>query len=450
MERSKMARVYTGYNYQLVPGDGDSGNHLFRVDKTSDGYSRLYTAAPIDYEAYATMLNPHVSIRLRVTDERGNFFEKKLTLNILDVQEVPEELKIDIVLIGGGGGGGAQDDGNGGPGGSGSQYSFTTTFQKGVTYGLHVGSGGLGGLNSAHAHYSTTGGQGGETPGFPLKFFGGNGGWAGPSGSSGGGGGGGAGTVFSRYDKGGWYALAVAAGGGGGTGRRERPAFAGKGGDNPDWVERTDIAFNGLGIPGNVYLGGEVSGGGRGMAWDDSDSGACGGGGGGAEGGYGGQHFGAYFGANGGRSGVAPDMDPVMGLMVAGMRMPGVRLDASGLLITRANFKPSDQSITPGREGGGATSTANLWTHGLAERTPLGSMAGKWWNGLLSPDVGSGGYSGINEASRPLFSNGKAGAAIVRYKDFFPEISFGGEHRLSGGYHIHVFEGSATYSLKME
>lgn len=402
-----MARVYTGYNYQLVPGDGDSGNHLFRVDKTADGYSRLYTAVPIDYEAYKTMLNPNVSIRLRVTDERGNFFEKKFTLNILDVQEVPDILKTDVVLIGAGGGAGGADDGNGAPGGSGSQYGFTTQLHLGETYGLHIGSGGLGGINNAFYPYRTTGGPGGETPGFSGGFFGGKGGHCGPSGSSGGGGGGGAATVLSYYKKSGfgakgWKSMAAAAGGGGGTGRRELPAYPGRGGD---------LEFENL----HVSLYGDhltVGGIGFNYLYDGPGGGA---GGGGAEGGQGASD---KDGSYGGKSG-----------------------------ITRKTFKPTNQTVVSGQTG--AVVAGHYHLHGLAQRTEIGSTAGKWWSGLVPTGAGSGGFSGYRKEDRGS-SNGQAGAAIIRYKDTYPRIKLGGTYILSGGYHIHVFNGSATYSLEVE
>ena len=406
MERSKMARVYKGYNYQLVPGDGDSGNHLFRISRTGDGYSKLYTAVPIDYEAYKTMLNPNVSIRLRVTDERGNFFEKKFTLNILDVQEVPEKLKVNVVLIGAGGGAGGADDGNGGPGGSGSQFGFTTTLQLGTTYGLHIGSGGLGGVNNAVYPYTTTGGPGGETPGFSGAFFGGKGGHCGPHGSSGGGGGGGAATVFSYYKRGGfgagWKSMAAAAGGGGGTGRRELPAYPGRGGD---------LEFANLHV--TLYGDNKTVGGiGFNYLFDGPGGGA---GGGGAQGGQGASD---KDGSYGGKSG-----------------------------ITRTTFKPTSQSIVSGQTG--AVVAGSFHLHGLAQRTETGSSAGKWWDGWIPPGAGSGGFSGTRKEER-INSNGQAGAAIIRYKDTYPRIKLGGVYNLSGGYHVHVFNGSASHSLNVE
>lgn len=403
-----MARVYYGYDYQLVPGDGDSGNHLFRISKTGDGYSKLYTASPIDYEAYHLMINPFVTIRLRVTDERGNYFEKKITLNILDVQEIPDKLKVDVVLIGAGGGAGGADDGNGGPGGSGSQFAFATTLQVGETYGLHVGSAGLGGLNNAFISYTSTGGPGGETPAFSGGFFGGKGGHCGPHGSSGGGGGGGAATVLSYYKRGGmgrgWRSMAAAAGGGGGTGRRELPAYPGRGGDLE--FKNTHLALYG----DHKTVGG--------IGFNYSGDGPGGGGGGG--GASGGQGASSAEGSYGGKSG-----------------------------ITRTTFKPTSQTIVSGQTGKVVSGGWHL--HGLAQRTAIGSAPGKWWNkmNLVPAGAGSGGFSGYRAGDRGN-SNGQAGAAIIRYKDTYPRIKLGGSYSLSGGYHIHVFNGSATHSLEME
>ena len=404
MERSKMARIYTGYNYQLVPGDGDSGNHLFRIDKTTDGYSRLYTVVPIDYEAYKTMLNPNVSIRLRVTDERGNFFEKKFTLNILDVEEVPEKLKVDVVLIGAGGGAGGADDGNGGPGGSGSQFGFTTTLQLGTTYGLHIGSGGLGGVNAFYP-YTTTGGPGAKPQGFREDFL----------------------VVkvvtvvlldqvvaaevvalppyFPTIKEVVWVGV-------GNPWRRllvveeeqveENCCIPRKGGD-------LEFLNTHVSLYGNHKTVGGI---GFNYLFDGPGGGA---GGGGAQGGQGASD---KDGSYGGKSG-----------------------------ITRTTFKPTSQSIVSGQTGLVVPGSFHL--HGLAQRTETGSSAGKWWDGWIPPGAGSGGFSGTRKEERGN-SNGQAGAAIIRYKDTYPRIKLGGVYNLSGGYHVHVFNGSASHSLNVE
>ena len=111
-----MSAIYKGLKYEFCAGDGDSGNHLF-ILKTKSGlfgssaYTQLRLAKPLDYES---MQSPVVTIRVRVTDSRNRTFEKKIALNVLDVLERPENLEVDIVMLGAGGGGGgfdAADDG---------------------------------------------------------------------------------------------------------------------------------------------------------------------------------------------------------------------------------------------------------------------------------------------------------------------------------------------------
>lgn len=197
-----MTTIYKGYKYEFCSGDGDSGNSLFRLETDSAGYTSLRTRVPIDYEAYSSMPSPFVTIRVRVTDERNNSFEKKIQLNILDVPETPSNVNADVVLIGGGGGAGGKDDGFGGSGGSASSYTFSINIEYGERFGVGIGSGGLGGLNSAlGATWQATGGAGGELYNTDDNN-GGRGGYAGPAGSSGGGGGGGGATALFRYQEG--------------------------------------------------------------------------------------------------------------------------------------------------------------------------------------------------------------------------------------------------------
>lgn len=422
-----MSIIYKGLKYQFCAGDGDSGNHLFilkREGRSSTGYYQLRLAGPLDYE---TMQSPIVTIRVRVTDSRNKTFEKKITLNVLDVLERPENLEVDIVMLGAGGGGGGFDDGRAGPGGSGGQYAFSTTVPYSGRYAFIVGSGGKGGTNSGS--YSVTGGPGGEVPaganviktdfdpllGVAFVANGGRGGNAGLRGSSGGGGGGGAATQFVNWSNtSNWQLLAIAGGGGGGTGRRELPAWqGGKGGSSLDIATRT---------------GGEGGGG------YNTDSGGDGPGGGGGGGGL--------LGGSGSRR---------TGGFIARRTIASIG-GSSGKDSGFGNI--ADIQAIEGNDG---NVVSGSWTfHGLTSPTEIGSTAGKWWDGLFTGGVGQGGYSGITVADRS-FSNGGSGAAMIRYKsdtihaDGWPKLKVGGAHQILNGYHIHYFDkpGISEFSLDL-
>lgn len=399
-----MKRVERGYKFELVPGVGDSGNNLFKVVE-KDGVSQLRTSGPIDYEDYALLKNPYVSIRLRVTDSRGNSFEKKITLNILDGLEVPLLLAVDVVMLGAGGGAGGAQGGQGGPGGSGSQYAFSFAMEKGVKYAFNVGGGGLGGLSSASNDYLSTGGPSGES-GYGSSggtLYGGRGGHAGPNANSGGGGGGGGATALSVYKRRGMagkgYArLAVAAAGGGGTGRGNLTAYAGRGGD-PAGFKANDTSLSET----HFTVGG--------IGYINLDDGPGGGGGGGGD--YGGVGANKLDGSFGGKS--------------ATTRRGGF-MGVKG------------QENIPGLTG-------NL---ALATRVSIGSSAGKWWNNQFPAGAGEGGFSGSTISDR-VNSNGKDGAAIIRYKETdSPRLDFGGTYVLSNGYHTHTFSSSGQYEMEVK
>ena len=65
------------YRYELVEGNGSSGNHLFFFHKKS-----LMTADRLNYETNASH-----QVRIRVTDEHGAEFEKSVTVKVLDYDE---------------------------------------------------------------------------------------------------------------------------------------------------------------------------------------------------------------------------------------------------------------------------------------------------------------------------------------------------------------------------
>ena len=72
------------FNYQLVPGAGDTHNSAFAIVN-----GNLEVAGPIDYETTPTM-----SIRVRTTDLGGLFYEEILTIDINNVNETPTQINL--------------------------------------------------------------------------------------------------------------------------------------------------------------------------------------------------------------------------------------------------------------------------------------------------------------------------------------------------------------------
>lgn len=412
-----MSKVFKGLKYEFCSGDGDSGNDLFLLKQDNEGRTKIYTKVPIDYEAYSAMASPYVTVRIKCTDERRKSFEKKIQINILDVEEVPPKLNLDVVLVGPGGGAGGQDAGNGGPGGSGSQYSFSFEMTKDRTYAIKIGSGGKGGLSSGSVSWGSSGGESGDFSG-EFYYAGGKGGYAGPTGSSGGGGGGGSVSALlykymGRKGMGSsrkverWAPAVVAGGGAGGTGRRELPAHPGKAADHVPFVPTDEDPFH--------YKGGD--------GFENSGDGPGGGGGGGGiKGGLGAT---TSDGAYGGSSGIA-------------------EVPFSDIFINR--------NLLRGRTGA-VNASSDFHYHGHTTRTQIAAMTGKWWNGIMPLHSGTGGYSGATYADRS-FSNGSPGAAIIRYKSTslggFPRLKFGGSYQLLDGYHVHTYSEIGFTELSME
>jgi len=72
------------FTYALVPGQGDSGNSEFEING-----DLLTSQAVFNHESQSIY-----SIRIRSTDEGGNSLEEEFTINIEDVNEVPESLSL--------------------------------------------------------------------------------------------------------------------------------------------------------------------------------------------------------------------------------------------------------------------------------------------------------------------------------------------------------------------
>ena len=72
------------FTYELVAGDGDTGNTLFRLDG-----DRLKTAVALDHEASDTY-----SIRIRSTDSSGASIEAIFEIVVDDVNEAPTSLRL--------------------------------------------------------------------------------------------------------------------------------------------------------------------------------------------------------------------------------------------------------------------------------------------------------------------------------------------------------------------
>ncbi len=71
------------FTYSLVTGIGSTDNSSFTIDASGN----LKTTASFDYETKNSY-----SIRVRSTDQDGLFFEKVLTINVMDVNEAPTNI----------------------------------------------------------------------------------------------------------------------------------------------------------------------------------------------------------------------------------------------------------------------------------------------------------------------------------------------------------------------
>ncbi|MFO0798581.1 MAG: choice-of-anchor Q domain-containing protein [Gemmataceae bacterium] len=147
------------FTYELVSGDGDSGNAMFGIDVAGN----LVTAGPLDFEAQASY-----SVRVRSTDAAGLSTEKVLRVGVLNVNEAPKSLRLsantvaenqpagtliglltatdpDNVTSGGGGGGsggsGGSSDGGGGSGGGGNGRPGGQPDRPASTFSLVTGEG---------------------------------------------------------------------------------------------------------------------------------------------------------------------------------------------------------------------------------------------------------------------------------------------------------------------
>jgi ELWxxDGT repeat protein len=67
------------FQYQFVAGAGDTDNSLFQIVGTS-----LQIRGTLDFET-----KNQYSVRIRTTDQRGQFYERSFTVNVSDVNEAP-------------------------------------------------------------------------------------------------------------------------------------------------------------------------------------------------------------------------------------------------------------------------------------------------------------------------------------------------------------------------
>ncbi|WP_460709872.1 Ig-like domain-containing protein [Nocardioides dilutus] len=90
------------HTFTLVPGAGSADNHLVRIDGDS-----LESAVSYDFEA-----DPSLSVRVRATDEAGEFTEKVFTVTVTDANDAPvavdddatatEDTQLDLPVSGAG------------------------------------------------------------------------------------------------------------------------------------------------------------------------------------------------------------------------------------------------------------------------------------------------------------------------------------------------------------
>jgi len=72
------------YTYSLVSGFGGDGNASFQIVS-----GQLQTSTTLDYEAKSLL-----SVRIRTTDANGLFFDKRLMINVTDVNEPPTAVNL--------------------------------------------------------------------------------------------------------------------------------------------------------------------------------------------------------------------------------------------------------------------------------------------------------------------------------------------------------------------
>ncbi|QNP29942.1 cadherin domain-containing protein [Cylindrospermopsis curvispora] len=77
------------FTYSLVTGAGPTDNSFFTIDG-----GQLKTAAAFDFENKNSY-----SIRVRSTDQGGQFFEKQLTINVTNINEAPTDLTLSATTI---------------------------------------------------------------------------------------------------------------------------------------------------------------------------------------------------------------------------------------------------------------------------------------------------------------------------------------------------------------
>jgi len=73
------------FQYTFVQGTGDTDNALFEIVGNS-----LQARGPLDFEDKASY-----TVRVRTTDQRGQFLERALTINVVDVNDKPDGLSVE-------------------------------------------------------------------------------------------------------------------------------------------------------------------------------------------------------------------------------------------------------------------------------------------------------------------------------------------------------------------
>jgi hypothetical protein len=78
------------FHYQLVAGSGAVDNASFTIDSAGN----LHAAVAFDYEAQSAC-----SIRVRTTDNAGQWFEKQFTVSVADVNEAPTRIELSAASL---------------------------------------------------------------------------------------------------------------------------------------------------------------------------------------------------------------------------------------------------------------------------------------------------------------------------------------------------------------
>jgi hypothetical protein len=302
----------------------------------------------------------------------------------LDPSNISKGSAVEVLVVAGGGGGGADMGGGGGAGGVIYKSSFPVKLNENIP--VIIGGGGSGAVG--YANFPPPGSSGGNTSFGTLVAIGG--------------GGGGSGHYFTAQN-------------GDGLGR----SGGSGGGDAPLWGRNLGRS-PGTGIDGQGYQGGAAG-------FNGDGSYTAGGGGGANRPGWGGR--GTWRAGDGGEGFLSS-------------------INGSSLYWAGGGGGAGHQN-TSGNGGAGGGGGGSGWSAGTPGTGGSGLNAGG--NGILNTSASTGGAGGANTGGgggggghQSTGGAGGSGIVIVRY--YGSQKATGGTITSSGGYTIHTFTSSGTFT----